>query len=37
MFPIIGIRLEALSNNPDFFGTMYDEETTMTIYKANFR
>ena len=27
------IRLEALSNNPDSFGTMYDEESIMTIDK----
>ncbi|VEP13708.1 conserved hypothetical protein [Hyella patelloides LEGE 07179] len=25
------IRLEALDNNPDFFGTMYHEEAIMTI------
>lgn len=27
------IRLEALSNNPDSFGTMHDEEAIMTIDK----
>ena len=27
------IRLEALSNNPDSFGTMYQEEAIMTMDK----